>query len=102
VSQPRKTTTWIFGELEGIFTVCFEVTPPTTFRSQDSSVSTQTKLRLDDRGSIPGEDNDRISSFRHRIQTDSGAQPASYPVDTGCSFIGGKATAAWSRQPTSI
>jgi hypothetical protein len=25
-------------------------------------------------------------SFRHRIQTDSGAHPASYPVGTGCSF----------------
>jgi len=35
----------------------------------------------DDRGSIPGKDNDGI--FTLRVQTISGAQPASYSVGTG-------------------
>jgi hypothetical protein len=32
----------------------------------------------------------------HRFQTDSGAHPASYPMDTTGSFPGGKAPGAWS------
>jgi len=41
-------------------------------------------------------------SLRHRVQTDSEAHPASYPIGTGCSFPGGKAAEAWSRSLTSI
>jgi hypothetical protein len=29
-------------------------------------------------------------SLHHRVQTGSGAHPASYPMGTGCSFPGGK------------
>jgi hypothetical protein len=35
-------------------------------------------------------------SLRHRVQTCSGAHQASYPMGTGASFSGGKATEAWS------
>jgi hypothetical protein len=31
-------------------------------------------------------------SFLHSVQTGSGANPASYPVGTGCSLPGGNAT----------
>jgi hypothetical protein len=36
----------------------------------------------------------RDFSVHHRVQTSSGAYPASYPVDTGGSFPGGKASGA--------
>jgi hypothetical protein len=35
-------------------------------------------------------------SLRHRVQTGSGAHPASYPMDIGGSFPGGKAGGVWS------
>jgi hypothetical protein len=35
-------------------------------------------------------------SFHHRIQTGSGAHPASYPVDNRGSFPGAKAAGSWS------
>jgi hypothetical protein len=38
----------------------------------------------------------------HSVQTDSGAHAASYPMDTGGSFPGGKAAGAWSWPLTSI
>jgi hypothetical protein len=38
----------------------------------------------------------------HSVQTDSGAQPASYPMATRISFPGGKAAEAWSWPLTSI
>jgi len=45
----------------------------------------------------------RETSLRHRVQTNSGAQPASYQMGTGESFIGSKDTGAWSWPPlTSI
>jgi hypothetical protein len=45
-------------------------------------------LWLDDRGSIPG----RSKIFLlHRVQTCSGAHPASYPRGTEGSFLGGLA-----------
>jgi hypothetical protein len=50
---------------------------------------------LDDRSSIPGRGNVGIFSFRHRIQTDSEAHPASYPMGTGDSYPGTKAAGAW-------
>jgi hypothetical protein len=44
----------------------------------------------------------RNSSLRHRVQTDSGAHPDSYPMGTGDSFPGDKAAGAWSWPLTSI
>jgi len=35
-------------------------------------------------------------SLRHRVQTCSGAHPASYPMGTAGSFSSGKAAGAWS------
>jgi hypothetical protein len=35
------------------------------------------------------------SSLHHRVQNGSAAHPASYPVGTGGSFLGGKAAGAW-------
>jgi hypothetical protein len=35
-------------------------------------------------------------SLRYRVQTGSGAHPASYPMGTRGSFRGGKAAGAWS------
>jgi hypothetical protein len=40
-------------------------------------------------------------SLHHRVQTGSGAQPASYPVSTRDSFPGGKEARAWSWPLTS-
>jgi hypothetical protein len=58
---------------------------------------------LDDRGSrvrFPaGAGN---FSLQHRVQNGSGAHPASYPVGTRCSFLGGKTAGAWSWPLTSI
>jgi hypothetical protein len=44
----------------------------------------------------PGFDSrqDQYFSLLHSVQTGSGAHPASYPMGTGCSFPGGKATGA--------
>jgi hypothetical protein len=39
-------------------------------------------------------------SLHHRVQTGSGAHPASYPLDTAGSFPGGKAASAWSYTST--
>jgi hypothetical protein len=58
---------------------------------------------LDDRGSrfrFPvGAGN---FSLHHRVQTGSGAHPASNPMGTGGSFPGGKAAGVWSWPLTSI
>jgi hypothetical protein len=60
--------------------------------SRNSSVSIELGYGLDDRGSrvrFPmGAGN---FSHHHRVQTGSGAHPASYPVGTRVSFLGGKA-----------
>jgi hypothetical protein len=58
----------------------------------DSSVGIATSYGLDDRGSIPG----GAGNFclRCRIQTGSGAHPASYPMGAWGSFPGGKAAGA--------
>jgi hypothetical protein len=45
---------------------------------------------LDDRSSILGGGNEGICSHHHRVQTGSGAHPASYPVGTGDFFLGVK------------
>jgi hypothetical protein len=34
-------------------------------------------------------------SLHHRVQNGSGADPASYPIGTRGSFLGGKAARAW-------
>jgi hypothetical protein len=44
--------------------------------------------------SIPGRSNEEIFSLRHRVQTGSGAKPASYPMGTRGSFPEGKAAGA--------
>jgi hypothetical protein len=60
-------------------------------KSSDSSVSIALGYGLDDRGSrvrFPaGAGN---FSLHHRVQNDSGARPASYPIGTRGSFPGGK------------
>jgi hypothetical protein len=40
--------------------------------------------------------------LHHRVQTGSGAHPASYPMGTGDFFPEGKTAGAWSWPPTSI
>jgi hypothetical protein len=67
------------------------------FKIRDSSVGTALDYGLDDRGSsvrfLAGAGN---FSLHHRVQNGSGAHPASYPMGTRGSFLGGKATGAWS------
>jgi len=41
-------------------------------------------------------------SLRHRVQTSSGAHPASHPTVTGGSFHWGKAAGAWRWPLTSL
>jgi len=41
-------------------------------------------------------------SLHHRVQNGSGANPASYPMGTRGSFLGGKAAGTWSWPLTSI
>jgi hypothetical protein len=63
--------------------------------SRDSSVGIALGYGLDDRGykvRFPaGAGN---FSLHHRVQNGCGTHPASYPMDTGGSFLGGKAAAA--------
>jgi hypothetical protein len=69
----------------------------------DSSVGVATDYGLDDRMigvRVPAGCGN--FSLRHRVQTGSGSRPASYPMDTGGSFPGSKATGAWSWPHTSI
>jgi hypothetical protein len=58
------------------------------YRTQDSSVSIATGCGLDSQGSIPSRGRD--FSLLHSVQTDSGAHPASYPMDTRALFSGVK------------
>jgi hypothetical protein len=64
-------------------------------KSRDSSVGIALSFGLDDRGSWV-----RFSavagnfSLHHRVQNDSVAHSASYPMVTGVSFPGGKAAGA--------
>jgi hypothetical protein len=59
-------------------------------RSQGGSVGTGTGYGLDGRGLIPGRE--KRFFLLHSVQNGSGAQSASYPMDTGCSFPGGEPT----------
>jgi hypothetical protein len=65
------------------------------WKSRDSSVGIATDYGLDDR-MIGIRILARAENFshRHRVQTGSEAYPASYPMDTGGSFPGGKAAVA--------
>jgi hypothetical protein len=69
--------------------------------SRDSSFGIATGYGLDDRMRgvrFPvGAGN---FSLHHRLQTGSGAHPASYPMGTGGSFPGSKAAWAWSYTST--
>jgi len=44
----------------------------------------------------------RATTFRQRVQTGSGAHPASYPAGTWGTYTEGKAAGVWSWQLTSI
>jgi hypothetical protein len=46
--------------------------------------------------SIPGGGNDGTFFLRYRVQTGTGAHPASYPINTGGSNSREKAAGAWS------
>jgi hypothetical protein len=64
--------------------------------SRGSAVGIATAFKLDERGVgvrvLVGSE----FSLLHIVQTGSGAHPASYPMGTGDSFPGGKATGEWS------
>jgi hypothetical protein len=65
--------------------------------SRNSSVGIALGYELEDRGSrvrFPA----RAGNFslHHRIQNASGAHPASYPIGTSSSFLGGIVAGAWS------
>jgi hypothetical protein len=73
-----------------IITACIK-----SFRSRDSSVSIALGYRWDDRDSgvrfLVGAEN---FSLHYHVQNGSGAHPASYPMGTRGSFLGGKAAGA--------
>jgi hypothetical protein len=49
---------------------------------------------LDNRGSIPGGGNFGTFFLSHRVKTESGDHPGSYPMGAGSSFHGDKAAGA--------
>jgi hypothetical protein len=66
-------------------------------KSRDNSVGIALGYGLDDQGSrIQFPAGSGNFSLHHRLQNGSGAHPASYPVGTRGSFLGGKAAEAWS------
>jgi hypothetical protein len=81
ITKHLKVTRILLNEFEDVIV-----------KSRDSSVGIALGYRLDDRGSrvrFPvGAGN---FSLHHRVQTGSGAHPASYPMGTGGSFTRGKA-----------
>jgi hypothetical protein len=65
------------------------------YESRDSSVGITLGYGLDDRGSrVRFPAGARNFSLRHRVQNGSGAHPASYPMGTRGSSLGGKAAGA--------
>jgi hypothetical protein len=54
-------------------------------------IITRAGVRVADLQALPWAGN---LSLHHRVQTGSGAHPASYPMGTGISFPGGKAAEA--------
>jgi hypothetical protein len=72
-----------FGLFEGIIPyVSYELDK---IGSRGSSVSIVTRLQAGRSGFDSRQG--RVFSLRHRIQTDSGAHPASYSIGTGASFF---------------
>jgi hypothetical protein len=68
--------------------------------SRDSVVGIATGYGLEKRGiGVPSPG--RVKNFLHVVQTGSEAHPASYPLGSGGSFLGGKAAEAWSWPLTS-
>jgi hypothetical protein len=70
-------------------------TPVNEFKSPDSSVGIALGYGLNDRCSrvrFPTEAGN--FSLHHRVQNGSGAHPASYPMGTRGSFLGGKVAGA--------
>jgi hypothetical protein len=64
-------------------------------KSRDSSVGIALGYGLDDLGSrVRFPAGAGIFSLHYRVQNESGAHPASYPVGTRVSFPGGKAAEA--------
>jgi hypothetical protein len=59
-----------------------------------SSGGLATDCRLDDRGSGVRFLAVAENFFLHRVQTDSGSHPASYPMGTGSAFAGCKTAGA--------
>jgi hypothetical protein len=67
------------------------------YKSRDGSVGIALGYGLDDRDSrVRSPAGAGNFSFHHRVQKDSGAHPASYPMGTRGSFAGGKVAGAWS------
>jgi len=60
-----------------------------------------TDLRAERPGFDSLQGREGIFSLRHRVQTGSGAHPASSPRGTGDSFLGSKVAEAWSWPPLS-
>jgi hypothetical protein len=68
--------------------------PYPSLESRDSAVGIATGYGLDDRGvGIRVPFGSRIFLL-YLVQTDSGAHPASYPMDSGGSLLGSKAAGA--------
>jgi hypothetical protein len=63
-------------------------------RSRGTSVGIATGYGVDDQGVGVRVRMGREFSILHAVQTGSGVDPASYPMDTGDSFPGGKAAGA--------
>jgi hypothetical protein len=74
-----------------LYTSCY--TP--TQKSRDISVGIALGFGLGDRGSrVPFPAGAGNFSLHHRVQNDYGAHPASYPIGTRGSFLGGKTAGA--------
>jgi hypothetical protein len=84
---------WPVREIEGRLSFWYNI--DCIYKSRDSSVGTELGYGLDDRSSrvlFPAGTGN--FSLHHRVHTESGAHPASYPVGTRGSFPGGKAAGA--------
>jgi hypothetical protein len=74
---------------------------PCSPKSRDSSVGIATGYGLDDRIGFRFPAGAGNFSLHHRVQTDSGTHPASYPMGNEVSFPGSKAAGEWSWPLTS-
>jgi hypothetical protein len=64
------------------------------WKSRDSAAGVSTGYRLDDQGVGVRVPMEQEFSLLHIVHTDTGAHPASYPMDTEGSFPGSKAAEA--------